>query len=194
MNENHGTYVPISQLRLKKTPFPQTVVWGAKVSPEFRAALFGGCHALMIEPDPVMSVIAFETGKTFSPSVKNLAGSGATGLFQFMPDTARYLGTSIEALEKMTAVQQLEYCFKHLAPYANRLITFADYYMAILLPSAIGQDNNFVLFHQDYYNRKNLLAYVQNKGLDKNFDGKITKEEAAWPVMAIYEEGKKHIK
>lgn len=194
MPENHGTYVPISQLKLKKTPSPQTVVWGSKVSAEFRQALFAGCHSLMIEPDPVMAVIAFESGKTFSPSVKNIAGSGAVGLIQFMPDTARYLGTSTDALVKMTAVQQLEFVFKHYAPYSNRLITFADYYMAVLLPSAIGQDNSFVLFRQDYYNRRNLLAYIQNKGLDKNHDGKITKEEAAWPVHELFEEGKKYIK
>lgn len=41
-----------------------------------------------------MAAMAFESGETFSPSIKNAAGSGAVGLIQFMPSTAKALGTS----------------------------------------------------------------------------------------------------
>jgi hypothetical protein len=184
--------IPLKDLKLR--PAPRTVVWGAKVSDEFRAELYRGCNVLCIEPDPIMACMAFETDRTFSPKKTNYAGSGAIGLIQFMPDTARYLGTSTADLAKMTAVAQLEFVFKHFEPYANRLVTLEDYYMTILMPTKIGLPLTEVLFRQDYLNRRNLLAYVQNKGLDKNFDGKITKEEAARPIREIYEEGKKYIK
>ena len=35
-----------------------------------------------------MAVMSFETGGTFDPGIRNAAGSGATGLIQFMPSTA----------------------------------------------------------------------------------------------------------
>lgn len=188
--------IPLKDLKLKCEPvlIPHTMIWGGKVSPEFREAMWSGCRELCLEPDPIMACIAFETGKTFSPNVKNIAGSGATGLIQFMPDTARFLGTSIEELEHMTAEQQLVYVFKHFKPYADRLVLIEDYYMTILMPSKIGKPLDDVLFRQDYYNRKNLKAYIQNKGLDKNFDGKITKAEAAYPVRECFEAGKRWIK
>jgi hypothetical protein len=59
-----------------------------------------------------MAAMAFETGGSFSPAVPNKAGSGAVGLIQFMPSTAKGLGTSTEALKKMSAVQQLDFVKK----------------------------------------------------------------------------------
>jgi soluble lytic murein transglycosylase-like protein len=35
-----------------------------------------------------MACMAWESGRSFRPDVKNMAGSGATGLIQFMPTTA----------------------------------------------------------------------------------------------------------
>ena len=42
---------------------------------------------LGISEADLMAVMSFETGGTFSPSIPNAAGSGATGLIQFMPST-----------------------------------------------------------------------------------------------------------
>lgn len=47
----------------------------------------------------------------------NAPGSGAIGLIQFMPSTAKGLGTSTSALKQMTAVDQLAYVEKYFAPY-----------------------------------------------------------------------------
>ena len=193
-DENHGTYIPFNELKLRQEPAPRTVIWGSKVSDAFRKALYAGCNEECLEPDPIMACIAFETGKKFSPSVKNMAGSGAVGLIQFMPDTAKYLGTSTALLAAMTAEQQLAYVFKHFHPYRNRLVTITDYYMTILYPVAIGQPNDYVLFRESYMGRTNLVAYVQNKGLDRDHNGLITKIEAAMPVIELFEEGKKYIK
>src|SRR3546814_174031 len=64
------------------------IAWGAKVSQEFRDRIWWIAEELGLNPDDLMACIAWESGETFSPSIKNMAGSGATGLIQFMPTTA----------------------------------------------------------------------------------------------------------
>ena len=44
-------------------------------------------------PDFLLACMAFESGMSFCSSIRN-AASGATGLIQFMPSTARGLGTT----------------------------------------------------------------------------------------------------
>lgn len=120
----------------------------------------------------LIQCMAFETGGTFSPSIRNLAGSGATGLIQFMPRTAIGLGTTTDALAKMTAVEQVEYVGLYFLPYHKRTKTLSDMYMAILMPKYIGYPEDAVLFTEGS------VAYRQNSGLDADRDGKITKAEA----------------
>src|SRR5690242_11875131 len=129
-----------------------------------------------------MACMAFESGATFNPAVRNRAGSGATGLIQFMPTTAAGLETSIDALIGMTAVQQLTYVQLYFQPYAARIRSLADLYMAILLPKFIGADGDAVLFAGG-------TPYRQNSGLDANSDGKVTKDEAADKVRAMLARG-----
>ena len=128
----------------------------------------------------------FETGGTFSPSIRNAAGSGATGLIQFMPSTAKGLGTTTDKLALMTAVEQLDYVARYFRPYAKRVKTLSDMYMAILLPSAIGKPENHPLFSGG-------VAYRQNSGLDTDKDGKVTKAEASAKVMKRLVDGVKTI-
>jgi hypothetical protein len=160
----------------------KTVAWGKKVSPEFLNKVYAICIAYNWNWDgassDLMSCMAFESGETFSPSIKNAAGSGATGLIQFMPATAVYLGTTTDALAKMTDVQQLDYVQKYFEPYAYRVQSLSDMYMAILLPKYVGKPDDSVLFTEGN------VSYRQNAGLDANNDGKITKAEAASKVLA----------
>ena len=121
--------------------------------------------------------MAFETGRTLSPSIRN--SIGATGLIQFIPSTARGLGTTTDALAQMTRVEQMDYVLKYFKAGPVRKIaapTLEDLYMQILWPRAVGKPLDYVLFS---YPSK---AYEQNKGLDINKDGNITKEEAAAKV------------
>lgn len=163
---------------------PRALAWGARVSAEFRARLFEIAAALGVEPDYLMACIAFESAETFRPDVRNAAGSGAVGLIQFMPATARGLGTSTEALAKMSAVEQLDWVRMYFKPYAGRLRTLSDVYMTILWPKAIGKPEDYVLFTRPS------IAYTQNAGLDLDRDGRITKAEAASLVMAKLERGR----
>lgn len=101
---------------------------------------------LEVSPDFLMSCIAFETGETFSPKIKNAAGSGATGLIQFMPTTAKGLGTSVEKLAAMSATKQLDYVKKYFKRFKGKLSTLEDVYLAILYPAAIGMSKEATLF------------------------------------------------
>jgi hypothetical protein len=134
-----------------------------------------------------MAVMAFETRETFAPDKKNAAGSGATGLIQFMPATANGLGTSIDALAAMSAIDQLDFVEKHFrSVVGNRALpTLSDVYMTVLLPSAVGKLESHVLFEEPS------TAYTQNKGLDVNKDGRITKIEATSKVQAKLVSGMK---
>jgi hypothetical protein len=154
----------------------QQIAWGAKVSAAFKVKLIEIAWNIDVDPNFLISAMAFETGETFSPSIKNR--NGATGLIQFLPDTAVELGTSTVELAIMTAVDQMDYVEKYFNPYKNMLETIEDVYMAILWPAAIGKANSWVLFS------KPSAQYDRNSGLDTNKDGAVTKEEAAAMVKA----------
>ena len=163
----------------------RAVAWGAKVSAAFKAKVVRISADLGCEPDDLMACMAFESGETFSPSVRNAAGSGATGLIQFMPSTATLLGTTTAALARMTPEQQLDYVAKYFRPYKGRLKTIEDVYMAILWPAAIGKPSDHVLFKAPG------KTYAQNRGLDRDGDGRVTKREAAAAVSAKLAKGRR---
>ena len=144
-------------------------------SAAFRKKVLEIADRLLIEPNFLMAIMSFETGATFDPKIKNKQ-SGATGLIQFMSSTAKSLGTTIEDLEKMTAVAQLDFVEKYFASHKGKLLTIEDVYMAVLYPKGIGKDKDFVLFE------KPSVRYKQNSGLDLNGDGKITVGEASRKV------------
>lgn len=162
-----------------------TLAWGKKVSPEFRAKVFALCGRLGLNPDYLMACMAFETGETFSPKIRNAAGSGACGLVQFMPSTAKALGTSTSALVAMTAEQQLDYVEAYFRPYKGRLSSLSSHYMAILYPKAIGYAESQALWAA----KGSPTTFRQNSGLDANRDQVITKAEAAAKVQRKLERG-----
>ena len=160
------------------------IAWGKKVSLEFKEKVIEICINLKINPDFLMSCMAFETGETFSASIKNPVAS-AIGLIQFLETTAASLGTTTSKLANMSEVEQLEYVEKYFMPYAGKIETIEDIYMAIIYPKAVGKSNDYVLFSSSS------SSYIANKGLDKNMDGSITKEEAAAKVKEKLEKGLK---
>lgn len=171
-----------------KEPLPiagSGLVWGAKVDQDFRAKVREIADRLGFDPNWIMSVIAFETGRSFLPSTRNKL-SGATGLIQFIPSTARGLGTTTQALANMTAVEQLEYVYKHFQPKASQIRNMADCYMQVLCPAAVGKPDDYVLW------TSGSIEYTQNRGLDTNHDGTITKGEAAERVDRMFKEGLAH--
>lgn len=159
------------------------IAWGNKVSGAFKLKVIEICNELELTPDYLMACMAFETGETFSSTIKNAAGSGAVGLIQFMPSTAKALGSSTEKLEKLSAVEQLDYVKSYFLPQKGKLNSLEDVYMAILYPAAIGKPTSHVLFEEGK------KTYEQNKGFDSNKDGKITLEEISAKVRQKYDRG-----
>jgi hypothetical protein len=130
---------------------------------------------LGMDPTHLMAVMSYETGGTFSPSARN-AQSGATGLIQFMPSTARKLGTTTDELAMMSAEEQLAYVEDYLRPYAGKMTTVEDAYMAVLWPKGVGRGASHILFSQGS------SPYRMNSYLDVDQDGNITAGEAASKV------------
>lgn len=149
------------------------IAWGSKVSPVFRERVIWIADTLGCDPSHLMACMHWESGGTFRADIRNAAGSGATGLIQFMPATARALGTTTAALAEMTPEDQLNYVYKYFRPYAGRLRNLGDLYMAILWPKGVGQPDHYVLFDK----AKMPTTFRQNAGLDVNKDGLVTRAE-----------------
>lgn len=161
------------------------LAWGGSVTPEFRDKVRAISSRLGNDPSDLMACMAWESGRSFSPAKKNMAGSGATGLIQFMPATAQALGTSTDALASMTAVEQLDWVEKYFQPYKGKLRDLSDLYMAILWPAAVGKPLDYVLWEKG----SRPTTYRQNAGLDANHDGTITKAECSAKLFGMKAEG-----
>lgn len=164
------------------------LAWGRhpKVSSAMVAQIFKICEKFgwtKEQASHLLSCIAFETGQTFSPSIKNAAGSGAIGLIQFMPKTALALKTTTEELAQMDELRQLLYVELYFKPYAKDIKTLSDMYMAILMPKYIPYPDSVTVFSDG------TTAYRQNSGLDKDRDGKVTKGEICSLIERVYEKG-----
>lgn len=97
----------------------------------------------------LLVIMYYESG--ISTNIVN-AQSGATGLIQFMPSTAQRLGTSTQALAKMTGTQQLEYVKKYFEIIKGKAKQFSDVYLfnfagAFTEPSKA--DENYILSQGD---------------------------------------------
>lgn len=129
-----------------------------------------------VKPEYLLAVISFESAGSFSPSKQN-AESKATGLIQFMPRTAKNMGTTIDDLAKMSYKEQLEYVVRYFAPHKGRLNRLEDIYAAVLWPLAIGKPDSYVLF------KFPSIEYRQNYGLDPKGSGNADieyKDDSAW--------------
>jgi len=126
------------------------------------------CSTLGIKEDWLMFVMYFESAGSFEPDKKNPT-SGATGLIQFMPTTARALGTTTLSLSKMTNVEQLDYVLMYLKPYRYRMKSWIDVYLAVFYPKAMGKGDNYTITAD--------IVAKQNPGFDINKDKDITVAE-----------------
>jgi hypothetical protein len=157
----------------------QPIIGSEKLTPTFTAKVTEVATRLNMNPQDLLRIISFETGGTFNPAERNRAGSGATGLIQFTRETAKALGTTTDALAKMSPEEQLDYVEKYLTPYKGKLGNLKDAYLAVLKPAALGQGLDAPLFTRD----KDGLAYRQNAGLDTSGKGQVTVGDALAAVM-----------
>lgn len=123
------------------------------------------CCELQIRPNWLMFVMYFES-RLNHRAVNRI--SGATGLIQFMPSTARGLGTTTDALFNMSNVDQLYYVKKYLMPYRGRMKRWVDVYLAVFYPAALGNPN--------YVITRDIVA-IHNPIFDINKDLDISVKE-----------------
>lgn len=116
----------------------------------------------------LMTIMFIESG--MNPQAVNKY-SGATGLIQFLPSTARSLGTTTDDLLQMSNVEQLDYVEKYFAPYAGRVGDLEDLYFAVFFPAAMGKPDDYIL--QTKSQSAELIGR-QNPVLDTNKDGVIS--------------------
>jgi hypothetical protein len=143
--------------------------------PDFNKKLAKVATALGTTSNALLAVMKQESG--VNPHIQN--SIGATGLIQFMPDTARRLGTTTDELKQMDGVQQLDYVYKYYKMTGVGDGSVGDLYMATFMPKFIGYPDHFVLGQLGGgkvpgTNLSSDLVYKQNKGLDRDRDGKIT--------------------
>lgn len=154
------------------------ILWGTKFTQAELTKLAEIIKRLNLPPVMIqdfMSCMAWETGEEFKANTRSPVSS-ATGLIQFMKATAIGLGTTVEALAKMTQVEQLEYVYLHFKPYAKKISNLGDLYMAIIWPVAVGKPDSYVMW------KTGDAQFVPNKGLDVNNDGIILRQECLHKV------------
>ena len=136
-------------------------------------------NMLLINPNWLMAVMYIETGGKFTPDVKN-PSSSATGLIQFMSNTAVNLGTTTQQLAQMSNYEQMYYVYKYLSAYRGKMLSYPDVYMAVFAPASLGRLDEYKVYGGS--------TVTPNKALDYDKDGYITAGEIkkwAWSRIPV---------
>ncbi|MDA3910960.1 MAG: transglycosylase SLT domain-containing protein [Bacteroidales bacterium] len=131
---------------------------------------------LKINPNWLLAVMNSESGINAQAVNQN---GGATGLIQFMPATAEWLGTSTSTLYRMSRVQQLDYVYKYYQKWlqsGKQIKSYEDLYMLTFYPYATNQGNSYV-FGSERSSDYAKIVSDHNPGMDLSKDGLITKAE-----------------
>ncbi|MFP2906560.1 hypothetical protein ACLESD_16135 [Pyxidicoccus sp. 3LFB2] len=187
--------LPTINKELKGTPreIQGTVVFGGhpNVPEPFRKKVLIICEQLKMNPDHVMAVMAFETGRQFKADTPNAEGYPAYGLIQFTAINTgpSELNISLDKLRRMTELEQLDYVQKYFQMWKDRktavskLDTLGDVYACVICPEAIGQPDSEVCYP------RGKAGYESNKGLDRGNKGYITKADILVPMEQMLAEG-----
>ena len=152
-------------------PFANDVDVKAIQDPDFNKKLDKIAKALGVDSNDILAVIKHESRG--NPAAVNKS-SGATGLIQFMPNTAKQLGTTTSALQSMSAVDQLDYVYKFYKMVGVRPgMDAGDLYVATFMPAYLGHSDSTVLGKKGA-GGFNGAVYAQNSGLDRDKNGEIT--------------------
>lgn len=95
--------------------------------------------------------------------------SGASGIIQFLPSTAKVLGTTVQDIRNMSIIEQLELTERYLNRYKEHLNSYQNTYLAIFYPKALGKS-------KDYEIGRGKVA-KDNPNVDINQDDVITVAE-----------------
>ncbi|USN43946.1 MAG: YdcH family protein [Candidatus Woesearchaeota archaeon] len=155
------------------------------LEPEFFQKVETLASEIGTTPEALLTVMSYETIGTLNPAIKNPVSS-ATGLIQFLEDTAGSYGTTTTDLAKMSRVEQMEYVEKYFSSLKGKAgIGVADLYLSVFSGTSgkcIGKENDCVV-----YRKSDGDKYTQNSAnFDANKDGMITKGEVTTAVVNKY--------
>lgn len=157
------------------------------VYPVYNASLMGedcnvvmfaeACYTRGYNPNHLSRVVEHESGYNLTARNRH---SGASGLIQFMPSTAKGLGTSVSRIRTMSFEQQLNLTMYYL-DITERDFGFIndsiDMYLAVFWPKGIiDRDNGRSVFI-----RAGTPAYNLNRDNDRDKDGDIDE----WDIGSI---------
>jgi Transglycosylase SLT domain len=151
-----------------------------RTQPEFWREIHAVAWRLGTDPAWLLNVMACES--SFDPDARNpLPGQTSSGLLQIIERTARRLGTTTEAIRRMSPMDQLRLAEKYLEPFKGRLNTLPDVYMAVFRGSIVeGGDEIVVVDHA-----RDPRIYALNRPLDLNNDRLITKGELGLAALSV---------
>lgn len=174
------------EYKVQNTTLPDDVVSALdnKLGSGFSEKLEGICERLKCEPEALLGLMFSESGLT-TTAVNS--SSGATGLIQWLPSTARNLGTTTTALRQMSGVQQLDYVEKYLqncksSYFGDGEMSAGDLYSLVWLP-AYAKKDVLVSSGERYY----------SSGLDVDHDGRCTKDDLSKRIQNKYNEWKRSV-
>ncbi len=141
--------------------------YGEHVTPEFLGKVIDVTEAIGVQPDDLMMIMASESGISTERSPYH---GQAVGLIQFTNEAASAIGTTLEELEKMTAIEQLYYVGEYYKKSGKigEMKNVVDIYVVNAAPSSLGKA---VVYE------KGSQGYSGNSDLDFDNDGKITRDE-----------------
>jgi Transglycosylase SLT domain len=181
--QQRRTLLMIARSDAKHVRSRQNLIKILRDQPNFWTELQAIAKRLDTEPAWLLNVMACES--LFNPKARNgLPGQTAAGLLQFIESTARDMGTTTQAIRRMSPVEQLRLVEKYLTPFRGRLNSLADVYLAVFRGFIIEGGDARVVAPLDNSN-KELRIYSLNRWLDFDGDGKISKGELALAAGAI---------
>ena len=130
-------------------------------------------YSLGYDPDWLMFVINNESN--FNAQAENKY-SGAVGLIQFMPETAKWLGVSTQILKRMNRIEQLDWVMKYFQKWKSQGKTAknsTDLALITFYPYAVNQPDHYKIGSESSIERAKIIR-TQNPGLDKDGDGFIS--------------------
>jgi hypothetical protein len=151
--------------------------------PEFLPEMRAVADRIGTDPDWLLNVIAYES--SFVTAARNsLPGQTASGLLQFIESTARSLGTSTAAIRRMNPLEQLKLIEKYLSAFRGRLNSLGDLYLAVFRGFIIegGPETVIAPLTASYKEKR---AYLLNRNLDIDRDGRIEKGELADAAFSV---------
>jgi len=153
----------------------------AKRTPADLQAFERAASIIDVHPNWLGAVFQLESG--WNPAAVN-PQSGASGLIQFMPKgSALALGTTAEALRRMSFQEQLPYVIRYFGEKAG-LRSLEDTYLKVFYPSMIGRPLETVI------SKAGEKVYEQNRLFDNPPKGYITVGDVTSTIRAVYNRGK----